>query len=65
MSEVKGIPKSERIWVKQTTVSGDVFYTTSKDMDRSVYFLYKMCDGKAVKVGKNKSPLELERQFIK
>lgn len=61
---IPGIPKSECIWVQRTTLSGDVFYTTSKDNDRSMYFIYKMIDGKAVKLGKNKSPMELERKYV-
>lgn len=61
---VKGIPKSEHIWTMHTTSNGDVFYTTAKENDRSMYFIYKMIDGKAVKLGKNKSPLELDRKYI-
>ena len=65
MAEVKGIPKTERIWVRYTTAKGEVYLTTSKESDRSMYYLYKMDGDKAVKLGKNKSSLELERQFIK
>lgn len=65
MAEVKGIPKTERIWVRYTTAQGEVYLTTSKESDRSMYYLYKMDGDKAVKLGKNKSPSELERQFIK
>lgn len=61
---VNGIPKSEKIWVKRTTASGEVYYTTSKENDRSVYYLYKMDGDKAVKLGKSKSPTELEQKYI-
>jgi len=53
-----GIPKTERVWVTRTTEKGDTFYITSKETDRTVYFLYKLTDGKAVKQGKG-SPEKL------
>ena len=60
---VKGIPKTERIWVKRITEKGETYYITSKDT-RDYYFLYKMDGDKAVKLGKAKSPLELEQKYI-
>lgn len=38
---IKGIPRTERIWVRRLTEKGEVFYTTSKDI-RDFYFLYKI-----------------------
>lgn len=60
---VSGIPKTERIWVKRITEKGETYYITSKDT-RDYYFLYKMDGDKAVKLGKAKSPLELEQKYI-
>lgn len=60
---VNGIPKTERIWVKCITEKGETYYITSKDT-RDYYFLYKMENDKAVKLGKAKSPLELEQKYI-
>lgn len=60
---VNGIPKTERIWLKRITAKGDVYYITSKNT-RDYYFLYKMENDKAVKLGKAKSPLELENKYI-
>lgn len=60
---VNGIPKTERIWVKRITEKGETYYITSKDT-RDYYFLYKMEGDKAVKLGKAKSPLELEQKYI-
>lgn len=60
---VNGIPKTERIWVKRITEKGETYYITSKDT-RDYYFLYKMDGEKAVKLGKAKSPLELEQKYI-
>lgn len=59
-----GIPKTERIQVQRRMSNGDVYYITSKDNDRSYYFLYKMENDKAVKLGKAKSPLDLESKYI-
>ena len=61
---VNGIPKIEKVWVKRTTEDGSVYYTTSKVNDRSYYYLYKLIDGKAVKLGKSKSPTELDEKYI-
>lgn len=60
---VNGIPKTERIWVRRITEKGETYYITSKDT-RDYYFLYKMDGDKAVKLGKAKSPLELEQKYI-
>ena len=60
---VNGIPKTERMWVKRITEKGETYYITSKDT-RDYYFLYKMDGDKAVKLGKAKSPLELEQKYI-
>ena len=60
---VNGIPKTERIWVKRATSKGEIYYITSKE-NRDFYFLYKEENGKAVKIGKAKSPLELENKYI-
>lgn len=60
---VNGISKTERIWVKRITEKGETYYITSKDT-RDYYFLYKMEGDKAVKLGKAKSPLELEQKYI-
>lgn len=62
--KINGIPKTEQIWIKRTTLKGEIFYITSKESNRSYYFLYKMEEDKAVKLGKSKSPVELERKYI-
>ena len=59
-----GIPKTERIWETRLTGDGRKFYVTSKE-SRDYYFLYKEENGKAVKLGKAKTPLELEKKYIK
>ena len=68
MSEVKkkviqGIPKTEKVWVKQTTIDGDIYYITSKETDRSMYYLYKLEGNKAVKIAKSKTPLSFDEKL--
>ena len=62
---INGIPKNEQIWEIKTTRSGEVYYITSKDNSLDYYFLYKMDNNRAVKLGKAKIPTELERKYIK
>lgn len=62
--EVKGIPKSETIWVQTRAADGTIYYTTAKTNNREFYFLYKMVDGKAVKLGKARNPKDLDQKYI-
>ena len=45
------------------TASELVFVVTSKSPLRDMYFLYEVVDGSLTKIGKAKSPLELEEKF--
>lgn len=63
MSIINGISKSEHIWTKIVINTNNVYYITSKNIG-DYYFLYKLNGDKAVKLGKAKSPLELEEKFI-
>ena len=58
-----GIPSTETVWVTITDNLGDEYVITSKS-DRNTYYLYRLENNKAVKLGKNENPLELENQFI-
>lgn len=60
---VNGIPKTERIWVKRITEKGEIYYITSKEI-RDYYLIYKENDGKAIKLGRAKTPVELEIKYI-
>lgn len=61
---INGIPKTERIWVTRITKNNETFYVTSKIKDRSMYYFYKVVNGKAVKIGKSKLPTDLECKYI-
>lgn len=55
-----GIPSTEIVWVTITDDLGDEYVITSKS-DRNTYYLYRLEKDKAVKLGKNENPLELEK----
>ena len=55
-----GIPSSETIWVTITDDLGDEYVITSK-VTRDVYYIYRLEKDKAVKLGKNENPIELEK----
>lgn len=61
---VPGIPKTETIWVTYRAGDGKTYYTTAKTLNRDYYYLYKLVDGKAQKLGKARNPIELEEKFI-
>lgn len=63
-SNILGIPKSESILVTYTTKDGDTYYTTAKTNNRDYYYLYKLVDGKAQKLGKARNPIDLEEKYI-
>lgn len=57
------IPNNETIWVEITDDLGDEYVITSKS-DRGVYYIYRLENGKAVKLGSGENPLKLEDKFI-
>jgi hypothetical protein len=57
-------PKGEHIWVGYYSDKHELmFITTSKDSSREYYFLYEYSKGKFKKLGKSRSPRELEEKF--
>ena len=61
---VRGIPKTETIWITYKSGDGNTYYTTAKTQNRDYYYLYKLVDGKAQKLGRARNPVELEEKFI-
>ena len=59
-----GIPSAERVWSRIKTEDDRTFYITSRESDRSLYFLYEVIDGRATKIDKDKSPRRLEERNI-
>lgn len=56
-------PKGERVWVSYCKAEVQMFMLTSKENNRDFYFLYEIVDGALKKLGKARSPLELESKF--
>ena len=56
-------PKGEHVWVAYYNTAHElVFILTSKET-RDYYFLYELVDGKFQRLGRAKSPIELEERF--
>lgn len=56
-------PKGERVWVGYYTDRHQLkFIMTSKNV-RDYYYLYELIDNKFKKLGKARSPKELEEKF--
>ena len=65
MTAIAGIPKTETIWVTYTSEKGEVYHITAKTKNRDYYYLYKIVDSKAQKLGRARTPTELEEKFLK
>ena len=61
---VNGIPRTERIWLEYHA-GQDTYYITSKNGNTDMFFVYRMDGDRAEKLGKSKSPPELERKYIR
>lgn len=58
------VPRNEMVWTQYYDKSGTLrFLLTAKDGSRDTYIMYESVDGELRKVGKGKSPLELEEKF--
>lgn len=63
MSTLK-YPKGERVWVSYYDTSHELrFILTSKESSREYFFLYELVDGVFKKLGRARSPKELEAKF--
>lgn len=57
-------PKGERVWVSYYGADNALlFILTSKDSSREYFFLYELADGAFKKLGRARSPKELEAKF--
>ena len=65
MANPRGIPRTETIWETYTTSKGDIYYVTTKSNSREYYFLYKLTDGAAEKLGKARNPIDLKEKYLK
>ena len=57
-------PKGERVWVGYYDTGHELrFILTSKESSREYFFLYELADGAFKKLGRARSPKELETKF--
>lgn len=61
---LKRLPPSETLWLTVLSQSGDVFYITSKQT-RDVYYIYQQHQNGVLRMGKGKSPDELEKKWVR
>ena len=59
-------PKGETVWVQYHAAAGVLKYIlTSKTGDRNTYYVYELANGVFQKLGRGRSPKELEEKFVK
>lgn len=56
-------PKGEHVWTSYYNSSHELLFILTSKTARDFYFLYETDDGTFKKLGKAKSPLELEEKF--
>lgn len=58
------IPKGERVWVNYFSEKNELmFIITTKESTRDYYYLYELVDGKPKRLGKSRSPGDLEEKY--
>lgn len=63
MKEGTGIPKGERVWTGYYNRKGELLFVITSKEARDWYFLYEREGEGFKKLGKAKSPPELEKKF--
>jgi len=56
-------PKGECVWAGYYTQQHELMFIITSKESRDFYFLYELVDGKFKKLGKSRSPKELEEKF--
>ena len=56
-------PKGEQVWASYYNLSHKLLFIITSKSTRDYYFLYELNDDIFKKLGKAKSPLELEEKF--
>lgn len=63
MAEIK-CPKGEHFWMRYYDQKGSLrFFITSKETSRDFYYLYEVSDAAVKKLGKARSPKDLEEKY--
>lgn len=53
-------PKGEIVWTEYYTSSHELMFILTSKSSREYYFLYELVDGELKKIGRAKTPTELE-----
>ena len=57
-------PSGEKIWVSYVNTNGEPVYIITSKPTRDYYYLYEVSEnGNMRKLGKSKSPIELEEKY--
>ena len=57
------LPNGERLWTSYYDSNGELLFVITSKHTRDFYFLYELVDGEFKRLGRAKSPLELEERF--
>lgn len=60
---VNDLSKWRKVWTSYYNSSHELLFIVTSKPTRDFYFLYELVDGAFKKLGKAKSPLELEEKF--
>jgi len=63
-SKTISCPRGEQIWLRYNNLDGELlFMLTSKVSNRDYYYLYEVKEGSLEKLGRARTPIELEDKF--
>lgn len=60
---MKGLPSKEIVMTEIKSLKGETFYITTTAL-RDTYYIYKIANSAATKLGSSKNPLALEDKYI-
>lgn len=56
-------PKNELKWTVYTNIHEEVVFRMTSNLSREIYYLYELIDNEFKKVGRGRTPIELEEKF--
>lgn len=56
-------PKGENVWTYYCNASGELMFIMTAKIQRDYYYLYELNDTSFIKLGRSKSPIDLEQKF--
>ena len=56
-------PKGEKVWMNYFNLNGNLMFIVTSKTQLDAYFLYEFINGDLKKLGRAKSPFELEERF--